>query len=449
MHRDAYGLELTCASEQAARAFDHVIEGYIGNRNDTSQRLKDLLAVDPECPLAHVMRGAFTMGAFNANNMDFVHKCIGDARKHISRANERERTHLAALEHWAAGDFDATMAVWEQICRQWPHDILAFRLHHFLGFWLGRPETLMANVEAVLPHWDRSLPGIATIHACRSFAHEESGSYVIAEHAGHTAISIDPCDVWATHAIAHTYEMQGRRSEGLELLQRLENNWEGANNLLHHLWWHRALFHYDRREFDAVLGLYDTKFRNLESALTQQMPDLYIDVQNAVSMLYRLERAAIDTGDRWNEIADKAQLRRGDGSNAFTLPHWMLALVRTERFGAARELIDGATEFAANLHPAQAAPLQQAAIPVCEAILLDARGAAGDGLARMRPALAALHTLGGSHAQQDLLERVYAGMAMRAGSTADLALILQRVRAKRPAPLEERAAWSDVLASMG
>ena len=444
MHRDAQGLELTCASEEAARAFDHVVEGYIGNRNDTSQRLKALLATDGECPLAHIMRGAFTMGAFNANNMDLIRKCIGDAQKLGSRANDRERAHLSALEHWAAGDFDATMAVWEQICRRWPHDILAFRLHHFLGFWLGRPENLMANVEAVLPHWSRDLLGIGTIHACRAFAHEESGSYVIAEHAGFTAISIDPGDIWATHAIAHTYEMQGRRSEGLVLLKALEKNWDGANNLLHHLWWHQALFHYDRREFDAVLNLYDNNFRNPDSPLTQQMPDLYIDVQNAVSMLYRLERANIDTGGRWEELADKAQERRGDGSNAFTLPHWMLALVSTGRFEAARDLIDETRAFAAAAHPAQAAPLNQAAIPVCEAILLDSQGRTGEALDAMRPALAAMHTLGGSHAQQDLLERIYADMAERSGSAQDLALILQRVRAKRPAPLEERTAWQGV-----
>ncbi len=166
-------------------------------------------------------------------------------------------------------------------------------------------------------------------------------------------------------------------------------------------------------------------------------------------MLYRLERADIEIGGRWEELADKAQARRGDGSNAFTLPHWMLALVRTGRFEAARDLIEGTRVFAGKIHPAQAAPLNRAAIPVCEAILLDSQGRTGAALDAMRPALAALHTLGGSHAQQDLLERIYADMAVRAGSAQDLALILQRVRAKRPAPLEERTAWQDIHRSAG
>ena len=445
MYRDAHGLELTCASQAAAQAFNHVIEGYLLNRNDTSQRLKALLNEDPQCPMAHVMRGAFTMGAFNCGNMDFIRKCLADAKTHGAKANARERAHIAALELWISGDFDGTMAAWEHICTQWPHDILAFRLHHFLGFWLGRPAALMTNVEPALRHWGRELPAFGTIHACRAFAHEECGSYVIAEYSGRLAVGINPADIWATHAIAHTCEMQGRRSEGLDLLHSLQGHWDGANNLRHHLWWHAALFHYDRREFDAVLDLYDNNFRNLQSPLTQQMPDLYIDVQNAVSILYRLERAGIDGGARWSELADKAQARKGDGSSPFTLPHWMLALVRMERFDDANALLDGAKASAAQSHPSQATPLQQAALPVCEAILLDARGETRKALDIMRPALAAMHTLGGSHAQQDLLERVFADMALRAESRSDQRLIIERVRAKRPAPLEERTAWAGLI----
>src|SRR3712207_7095302 len=44
------------------------------------------------------------------------------------------------------------------------------------------------------------------------------------------------------------------------------------------------------RSFDRVLRLYDEGFRDLGSPVTQQQPDLYIDVQNAASMLFRLGR---------------------------------------------------------------------------------------------------------------------------------------------------------------
>ena len=95
---------------------------------------------------------------------------------------------------------------------------------------------------------------------------------------------------------------------------------------MHHLWWHRGLYHFERREFAEVLALYDRRFRDLASPLTQAQPDLYIDVQNAASMLFRLERQGVDVGDRWVELADKAEARIGDCLSAFTLPHWMMAL---------------------------------------------------------------------------------------------------------------------------
>ena len=144
-------------------------------------------------------------------------------------------------------------------------------------------------------------------------------------------------DVWGAHAVAHVLEMQGRRGEGIAWITGLSPHWDGANNLMHHLWWHCALYHLERGEFDAVLALYDQRFRDLAAPLTVAMPDLYIDVQNAASMLFRLERQGVAVGARWDEIADKAEARIGDCLSAFTLPHWMMALAATGREAAAAE----------------------------------------------------------------------------------------------------------------
>ena len=204
------------------------------------------------------------------------------------------------------GDLDRALNVWEEILHDHPLDVLALRLAHFNNFWLGRPGEMCASVDRVKPKWGVDLPGYGTVLSCHCFAHEECGDYAMAEPSGRAAVAIDPGDIWGTHAVAHIMEMQGRHAEGIAWLDELERHWQGGNNLLHHLWWHRALFHLERREFDAVLALYDQRFRNLGSALTQAQPDLYIDVQNAASMLFRLERLGIDAGNRWT-IADKAK----------------------------------------------------------------------------------------------------------------------------------------------
>ena len=230
----------------------------------------------------------------------------------------------------------------------------------------------------------------------------------MAEAAGRAAIALDPGDLWAAHAVAHVLEMQGRRAEGIAWVAGLEPHWEGGNNLMHHLWWHRALYHLERGEHDRVLALYDTGFRNLDSPLTQMQPDLYIDVQNAASMLFRLGLQGVDVGDRWVELADKAEARIGDCLSAFTLPHWMMALAATGRWEAAQRMLDGMRDFAGANHGTNA-PL------VARLRAADLRGGAAawprashaGAVAAMRPALGGMYVLGGSHAQQDVLEQLF------------------------------------------
>lgn len=438
---DPAGLEITCASQAAADAWRDTLDGYLTNRNDTSQRLKRAITEDGEFCMAYALRGIFAMMAYKSANLGYAQKCLADARRFSSGANARELAHLSALESWIAGELDATMSNWIAIMRQWPRDILAFRLHHFMGFWLGRPEDMLAAAERTIAHFSDADFGAGAIHACRAFAHEESGSYAAAESCGWRALQIDRGDIWAAHAIAHVYEMQARRSEGLALFEQLRNGWAGSNNLLHHLWWHAAMFHAERGEKDAAMELYDREFRNLQSELTLQMPDLYIDMQNAISMLWRLETQGVDGGARWDELADKAQTLKGDCSNPFTLPHHVMALLRAGRLDATREYIDAMKNFAADPQLTLQLIVRDAAIPFCEGLLADARGKPAQALDLMRPSISQWPRLGGSHAQQDVLHQVYAKIAQRAQSQADIKLITERVRARRGMPLETFAAW--------
>jgi hypothetical protein len=208
--------------------------------------------------------------------------------------------------------------------------------------------------------------------------------------------------------------MQGRHEAGIAWVQELQRHWAGANNLSHHLWWHCALLHLARREFEAALELYDSRFRNLNAPLTQAQPDLYIDVQNAASMLFRLERQGVDVGARWIELADKAEERVGDCLSAFTLPHWMMALAAAGRGEAAQRLLEAMREFgdqAGTLAPI----VSRLAVPVSEAVLAHRQGRYSQAVDFMEPILGDMCLLGGSHAQQDVLEQLYLDSALRAG----------------------------------
>src|SRR5215831_13465648 len=394
MPHDLHGLPTT-TSPEAGAAFDRTVLAYLKYKVDAPEHLKRTLAADPEFALAQCLKGYFAMLSYNQASVPRAVEAARAARAHSAQATARERAHVDALEAWIAGDLDRMIAVWEAILAEHPTDVLALRLAHFNNFWLGRPHDMAASVERVLPKWGRELPGYGTLLSCRAFALEECGDYAGAEPAGRAAIDIDPGDVWGTHAVAHIMEMQGRHQEGIAWLDMLERHWVGGNNLLHHLWWHRALFHLERGETDEVLALYDRRFRDLASPLTQAQPDLYIDVQNAASMLFRLERCGVDVGARWNEIADKAEARIGDCLSAFTLPHWMMALAATGRDETAARLLAAMRAFAQN-GTTVGATVGDVAIPICEAVLAHRRGAAARAVELMRPVLDDMVRLGGS-----------------------------------------------------
>ena len=441
MLHDAHKLAITTHSETAASAFDHLIEGFLKNRADVPQRLAAVLAADPDFALAHCLQGNFMLMAYHQNFLAPARAAAATATRLAASATLRERQHVDALNSWAGGDVNSALAIWETILRAHPTDILALRLAHFAYFWVGRMGDMAASIERVLPAWTPDLPGYGSVLASRCFAQEELGNYHLAEPDGRRAIALDPGDLWAAHAVAHVLEMQGRRQEGIDWLTGLAPHWHGGNNIQHHLWWHCALFHLEEGAFDRVLALYDQGFRNLASPLTQAMPDLYIDVQNAASMLFRLQRQGVAIGQRWDELADLAEARVGDCLSAFTLPHWMMALAATGRTAAADRLIAGIRTQARGNNDA-AAILRDVALPVTEAVRAHGEGRFADAATLMRPVIGGLWRLGGSHAQQDVLEQLYLDAALRAGKRDDVKLLLQRVAGRRPLPPARQIGWA-------
>jgi tetratricopeptide (TPR) repeat protein len=448
MQKDAQGLPMLAASAEAAAGYDRALQGFLLYRADTSQRLKAAAALDPDCPMVVLLQGALAMLAANSAFAPTAVEAAARAGGLAARGTARERAHAAALAAWASGDMARALAAWTGIMEAHPHDLLALRLHHYNAFWRGRADMMLAAVTGVLPHWGPDQPGYHNVLACQAFANEECGNYLVAEAAGRAAVGIDPADLWATHAVAHVMEMQGRRGEGIAWTTGLEQHWDGGNNLTHHLWWHRALFHYERGEHEQVLALYDRRFRNMESPVTQVMPDLAIDMQNAISMLYRLRLQGVDGGARWAELADKAEARIGDCQQGFNLPHFMMALAVTGRFDAAERMLAAVRDYARSHNGGNAAIVGRYALPICEAVLRHARGDHAGAVAAMRPALGGMHALGGSHAQQDVLEQFFLDAAMQAGLEEDARLLLERVAGRHPVPPARRAGYRRAAAAI-
>jgi hypothetical protein len=153
-----------------------------------------------------------------------------------------------------------------------------------------------------------------------------------------------------------------------------------------------------------------------------------------------LERQGVDVGERWIEIADKAEPRIGDCLSVFTLPHWMMALAATGREDVAGRMLDGMRTYA-NGGQSNAAVVRDIALPISEAVLAHRRGEHSAALDRMRPIIAETQRMGGSHAQHDVLRQIFLDCAMAAGSADDARLVLT-LAARYPAAVNQRVGYA-------
>jgi len=164
-------------------------------------------------------------------------------------------------------------------------------------------------------------------------------------------------------------------------------------------------------------------------------------VQNAASMLFRLERQGVDAGGRWTEIADKAQIRVGDCLSAFTLPHWMMALAAAERRAAAQSMLKSMREYGAGTGTT-AVTVREVALPVCEAVLAHRAGEYERAVTLMTPVLERLHELGGSHAQRDVLEQLYLDSSVKSNRAPEVRRLLDGLAARFPVPPARRIGYA-------
>ena len=430
---DALGLTVTTTSQDCVAALDATQSAYLGFRADAALHVNAALKADPSCVLANCLKGDLTMLLSNAGVLGAVDQRIAAADAAAATATKRERLHLLALKSWRSGRNDEAIAAWEAILDEHPRDLTALRLAHFNYFWTtGDARRMRASVERVLPHWSPALPGYGFVLGMHSFACEEAGDYAMAERQGRDAVERNPADLWAIHAVAHVMEMQARHRDGWAWVEANHAPTAEATNFKFHLAWHRALFLLEGGRMDEVLASYDRDVRDLSAPLVVAQPDLYIDVQNAAALLMRLELLGVPVGDRWVELADKAEKRIGDHVVLFTVPHWMMALAAAERWDKAEALIGALRDHAATSGASEAAIASRVAIPAALCVLAHRRREWEKSLGALFPVRHEIVRLGGSHAQRDILWQIMADAAAHGGHMRELRQLIEEVTRARP-----------------
>ena len=235
---------------QSLSRCEHALELLLTHRGNPSAEVERVLADDPQCVFAHCLNAALIVCADAAGSRSSLAGSAAAIELACPDMHDPARRHAAAARAWLEGGAAAAVERYGAIVREWPHDILALQVAHALDFRLGRRQMLRDRVAQVLPKWEISRPGYASVLAMYAFGLEENGQYRRAEKTARRALAIDPRHPGAIHVIAHVMEMQGRFRQGLAFLAATEPAWLEGTGFSVHLAWHRALVPSRRGRFE-------------------------------------------------------------------------------------------------------------------------------------------------------------------------------------------------------
>lgn len=426
---DLSGLPTTLAADQIVD-WNRVIRGILAHSASTGPDLARVLAASPDFALGQAIRGLSCLLLGRAEMVAVAREAHAAALA-ADAGTAREMAFVAALGDWLDGRPTAAAARLQQVLDRAPRDALAMKMVQAIAFMMGRPRTMRASVETIIGTWDDH-PARGYLLGCHAFTLEETGEYAEAERVGREGVALAPDDAWGLHAVAHVFDMTGRAGDGLAWLSGREASWAHCNNFRFHVWWHKALMHLDLGQHDEVLALYDADIR-------AEKTDDYRDISNAASLLSRLELDGVPVGDRWEELAVLAERRATDGCLAFADLHYMLALCGGAREEAALGLI--ARMQATRPDDSEAGRIiAHPGLHVAQGLLAFAEGEYSTAWLHLRAGRADLQSIGGSHAQRDVFDRITIEAALRGGYLDAAASLLRDRLARRGGAMDGYAA---------
>lgn len=425
--RDAWDLPLTCSAPAAVAAYERAVFSLLAHRADTLSHLEEALRIDPMFALPQLIRGFALRLLCRTDLLPGVGEALASAERSFKERGStlREALIADALRAWLQGDVDGAIASLSRCSEAYPNCLISMKLHHALCFLHGKHQLMRRGLERTLTRIPHDLPGHSYVLGCHAFALEETGAYDVAMQQARGAIERAPNDAWAYHALLHVWTMQDQTAEGLGFVRARGQRFAGGNNFVAHIAWHHALFAIAEGQLDEALGLYDGE---ISAALDRD----YRDLANCASLLYRLARAGVDVGSRWEALADLAEQRIGDHQLAFADAHYLLALLAAGRHEQAALFIEGMRAKTSARIDHDALVVRRVGLPLVEGMAALFAGEPERALFTLLPIGTRSVRLGGSHAQRELFEQLMIDAALAAGRTGMAERLLREQLEARP-----------------
>jgi tetratricopeptide (TPR) repeat protein len=345
---------------------------------------------------------------------------------------EREISHIEALASLLANSWTEAAVKLDHHNMQFPHDLVALQAGHLMDFYRASSRNLRDRIARILPKWSEDRPGYSIVIGMYAFGLEEAGNYAHAEAMGREALARDPLDFWAHHAVAHVMEMQGRAEDGIGWMQMREPHWSGDDNFFKvHNWWHKALYHLDLGRADEVISLYDARLRREPSAVA-------LDLVDASALLWRMNLAGHDVGQRWDEVASNWANHADGQLYPFNDWHAAMAYLGAGRLNEVDRLIKEYRSADPNISETTRWA-QSTGLSLIEGFKAFWQGNNDEAVRRLHGARFIVNAFGGSHAQRDIIDWTLTEAAIRSGDVnAAETLANERIAAKPHSPINRR-----------
>ena len=444
MGMDMQGLSLTGTTE-ASVFYDRAVDHLVRFQTEVVEAQASARAADPRCAMAGVLGAYLSLMSTEASSVADARAALGGVAGNPDSLAPREQAHLTAAGLWLAGDLIGAGAILADITLRWPRDLLALFVGHQIDFFTGDAVGLRDRIGRALWAWTPDDQHFGFVQGMYAFGLEECNLYALSEEMAQRAVEANHDDVWGIHAMVHTYEMQGRITEGVRFMRARHANWATGNFLNVHNSWHNALYLLQGDDVPGALAIYDRVLHHDGSE------DVALELLDASALLWRLHLEGEAVGDRWRSLADAWDRLLTPGYYPFNDMHATMAFIGAGDLERARELVaDLEALVETGDHETTSWTMTNGVgLAVCRSLVAFGDGAYEQVIHELWPVRSRLHEFGGSHAQRDAMERTLLEAAIRAPrSDVARALVNERLGV-RELSAYTWSKYAEVLAGMG
>ena len=211
---DKWGVPVATGDLASLDSFNAAVEGLLSLSGDPVAAAADAVGHDAGLILGKILHSYLFLYSTSAQGVAAASGILEEIEG--QQMDERELLHLRAARAWASGEWvDATRSLERALLHE-PSDLLALKVAQDLYFFLGHSEDLRRVAAKILtrvaarrsrmgicprdvrlrPRGERRVPGGGIPAARRALAGNQH-------------------DVWAAHALAHVFEMEGSTADGI------------------------------------------------------------------------------------------------------------------------------------------------------------------------------------------------------------------------------------------